>query len=127
MSCFSGKLFSCLQAPLQPLHDWRNRRRGPASSTPSPYCSDEGELFEDEAEGEGGVAAGARGRGSPLPSCRSEYSFRRAYSSTAPSSPSPSPSHSLPLHCLGPHISYIDEASCSSGDSGQGKLQGACH
>ena len=109
-----GKLFSCLQAPLQ---DWRNKRRGPVSSTPSPYCSDEGELFEDEVEGEGEAAAGPSR--SPLPSCRSEYSFRRAYSSTAPSSPSPSPSHSLPLHCLGPHISYIDEASCSSGDSGQ--------
>lgn len=135
-----GKLFSCLQAPL---HDWRTRRRGGqgASSTPSPYCSDEGELFEDDADAEVDAVRTAAARqspgpsrasqASPLPSCRSEYSFRRAYSSTAPSSPSPSPSHSLahPLHCLGAHISYIDEASCSSGDSGQGedRCPGACH
>ncbi|KAK3918820.1 Ankyrin repeat domain-containing protein 24 [Frankliniella fusca] len=138
-----GKLFSCLQAPLQPLHDWRSRskRRGAqgqgVSNTPSPYCSDEGELFEDEADAEVDAAAGPSraSQASPLPSCRSEYSFRRAYSSTAPSSPSPSPSNSLtlahPLHCLGAHISYIDEASCSSGDSGQGEDRcpgpGACH
>lgn len=127
-----GKLFSCLQAPLQPLADWRAKRRGAqaASNTPSPYCSDEGELFEDDVED--GARAASQGRTSPLPSCRSDFSFRRAYSSTAPSSPSspsPSPSPSLPLHCLGAHISYIDEASCSSGDSGQGeeRCTEACH
>ena len=66
------------------------------------------------------------GHSSPFPSTRSEYSFRRAYSSeeTQTSASSPSPSPSLPLDLtrevalgagggltLPPYISYIDEVS----------------
>lgn len=66
------------------------------------------------------------GHSSPFPSTRSEYSFRRAYSSeeteTQTSASSPSPSPSLPIDLPGdivhgavggltllPYISYIDE------------------
>jgi hypothetical protein len=66
------------------------------------------------------------GHSSPFPSTRSEYSFRRAYSSeeteTQTSTSSPSPSPSLPIDIPGdiahgavgdltflPYISYIDE------------------
>ena len=62
------------------------------------------------------------GHSSPFPSTRSEYSFRRAYSSeeteTQTSTSSPSPSPSLPMDFTGvggitfpPYISYIDEVS----------------
>lgn len=126
------KLLSCFQAPLQDLRNWI--RPVPLSAS----CSEDEGAGPFSRENEGPTTSSASGfsaflgHASPLPSTRSEYSFRRAYSSEAhTSASSPSPTPSLPAECLSegamgplPYISYIDEVSTSSessGDSGQGE------
>ncbi|GLH04278.1 Uncharacterized protein GBIM_10017 [Gryllus bimaculatus] len=126
------KLLGCFQAPLQDLRNWI--RPVPLSAS----CSEDESAGPFSRENEGPATSSASGlsaylgHASPLPSTRSEYSFRRAYSSeTQTSASSPSPTPSLPAECLSegavgplPYISYIDEVSTSSessGDSGQGE------
>lgn len=110
-ACHSRKLMSCFQAPFQDLRNWIR---------PSMSASDDDVLRATGGGGDGEMLSTASGGSifyghhSPLPSTRSEYSFRRAYS-TSTSSPSASPTLSLPLECINvvaePYISYIDEAS----------------
>ncbi|PSN54880.1 hypothetical protein C0J52_10274 [Blattella germanica] len=139
------QLLSCFQAPLQDLRNWIRPVPLNASSSTDKYSDDCGPSGGDRTERRLSAMSGYSaflGHSSPFPSTRSEYSFRRAYSSeeTQTSTSSPSPSPSLPLDltaemALGagaglsipPYISYIDEVSTSlssessSEDSGHGE------
>ncbi|PNF41054.1 hypothetical protein B7P43_G07670 [Cryptotermes secundus] len=143
------QLLSCFQAPLQDLRNWIRPVPLTSSSTSDKYST-----ASEDYDGTGAARGDRRlsaisgysaflGHSSPFPSTRSEYSFRRAYSSeeteTQTSTSSPSPSPSLPIDLTGemaygamdgltlpPYISYIDEVSTSSSksssdDSGHGE------
>ncbi|XP_069689560.1 uncharacterized protein [Periplaneta americana] len=141
------QLLSCFQAPLQDLRNWIRPVPLAASSSSDKYSSASEDCDGPGARGERRLStvsgySAFLGHSSPFPSTRSEYSFRRAYSSeeTQTSTSSPSPSPSLPIDLTGemalgagggltlpPYISYIDEVSTSSssesssGDSGHGE------
>lgn len=134
LNCSKKQLLSCFQAPLQDLRNWIRPVPLTSSSTSDKYST-----ASEDYDGTGAARGDRRlsaisgysaflGHSSPFPSTRSEYSFRRAYSSeeteTQTSTSSPSPSPSLPIDLTGemaygaidglplpPYISYIDEVS----------------
>ncbi|KDR16942.1 hypothetical protein L798_08098 [Zootermopsis nevadensis] len=143
------QLLSCFQTPLQDLRNWIRPVPLTSSSTSDKYSTASEDCNGTSAQGQRRLSAMSGyyaflGHSSPFPSTRSEYSFRRAYSSeeteTQTSTSSPSPSPSLPIDFPGeiahgavggltllPYISYIDEVSTSSSseasseDSGHGE------
>ncbi|GFG34612.1 hypothetical protein Cfor_01941 [Coptotermes formosanus] len=143
------QLLSCFQAPLQDLRNWIRPVPLTSSSVIDKYSTTSEDFDGTDARGARRLStvsgySAFLGHSSPFPSTRSEYSFRRAYSSeeteTRTSTSSPSPSPSLPMDLTGemaldvvggitfpPYISYIDEVSTgsssksSSDDSGHGE------
>lgn len=142
------QLLSCFQAPLQDLRNWIRPVPLASSSMTDKYSTTSEDYDCTEARGARRLStvsgySAFLGHSSPFPSTRSEYSFRRAYSSeeteTQTSTSSPSPSPSLPMDLRSemaldvggitfpPYISYIDEVSTSSSsksssdDSGHGE------
>jgi len=137
------QLLSCFQTPLQDLRNWIRPVPLTSSSVTDKYSTTSEDYDGTDARGERRLStvsgySAFLGHSSPFPSTRSEYSFRRAYSSeeteTQTSTSSPSPSPSLPMDYTGvvsgifpPYMSYIDEVSTSSSsksssdDSGHGE------